>query len=102
MRVIEFIKKYWGTAKEIVLVLAAVLYFAIGFRLTPLVDRINAVERDGKSDRKTLEEFIVATNKRFESNEATIHALDTSNAVNRQNVKSIKDSVDRLLNLHIK
>lgn len=100
-KVIKFIQKYWGIGKEIILVLAAILYFAISFRVAPLVTRIDALETNGESTRKALDDFVLAADKRISSDEATIKSISDANISNRQDIKNIKETVNRLLDIQL-
>lgn len=65
-KTIDFIRKYWFLAKEVVLVLAAILYFIIGFRIAPLVSRVGAIESENGTIRETLRS-LADTDVRIES-----------------------------------
>lgn len=102
LRVLNFVRKYWGITKEIILALAAILYFAIGFKLSPLIGRIDALETDREIDREAFKSFSVATEQRFKSDESNTQSLSTSVTEIKTDVKNIKGDTGLLIKMHLK
>ena len=96
-KTIEFIRTYWGLGKEIVLVLAAIFYFALGLRIAPLVTRADATDERIERLETSLNTFVISSEKRFNTNENTLKQLSDSYLVSRNDIKWIKESLDKLL-----